>query len=181
MKTMFEALELATRAHHGQTRNHDEIGLPYILHPIRVAKATWEELGVCYNAESCLGYLEKYAAVALLHDVLEDTSVTEEQMIEIVGLHVTNLVKQLTNPSKGSPELRAVRKAKDREHLRTVENEIKIIKMLDRIDNLQTMRTAPKEFKTLYLEESRLLAETIGNAHPDLKKKLLKTIEDLHK
>jgi len=55
----------------------------------------------------------------------------------------------------------------------------KIIKLLDRIDNLQEMAGAPGSFMRKYCEESRLLVEVIGDADPELKAELLDCIERL--
>jgi hypothetical protein len=57
--------------------------------------------------------------------------------------------------------------------------EAKIIKLLDRIDNLQEMAGAPGGFRRKYCDESRLLAEVIGDADPELKAELLDCVESL--
>ena len=57
--------------------------------------------------------------------------------------------------------------------------EAKIIKLLDRIDNLQEMVEAPGNFRRKYCDESRLLADVIGDADPELKAELLEGIERL--
>ena len=57
-----EAMKIAYRAHHGQT---DKAGLPYVVHPFHLAEQMEDEYSVC---------------VALLHDVVEDTDVTLEEL-----------------------------------------------------------------------------------------------------
>lgn len=73
------AMRLAYNAHHGQT---DHSGLPYILHPLHLAEQMPDEI-------SC--------AAALLHDVVEDTSVTLEMLKEQFPPAVTDAVALLTH------------------------------------------------------------------------------------
>ena len=110
---------------------------------------------------------------AWLHDVVEDTDVELKEVSDLFGAGVAELVNELTNPSKGSSAPRDQRKALDRNHLTKVSREAKIIKLLDRIDNLSDKTGAPSDFMSTYLEESRLLAEAIGNVDSDLKQELL--------
>lgn len=79
----------AERHHRGQRRKG---GLPYITHPVSVAKAL---LGA--------GYTEEVAAAGLLHDVLEDTGCEYEEMIRAAGPRVTRWVVQVTDRDKGVP------------------------------------------------------------------------------
>jgi len=118
------------------------------------------------------GAYEHMIAAAWLHDVLEDTKLTDGDVHAAVGKHVTDLVVELTNASTGSKEPRAVRKAKDREKLARASREAKIIKMFDRIDNL--MDLAPDDsFGIKYAEESILLADAIGGADGGVKAELV--------
>ena len=77
------AFFLAKEAHEGVRRRSGE---PYLLHPIAVAKIVIEEIG--------LGV--KSVVAALLHDVVEDTVYTEEQLAEIFGKEVALLVDGVT-------------------------------------------------------------------------------------
>ena len=140
----------------------------YVTHPIRVS-------------ERVKGYTqdENVVAATILHDVLEDTDVDESTLREIFGDKITDLVVELTNPSKEldlTETSRAERKAVDREHLLHVSDEAKLIKLLDRIDNLNDLGGWPgkkNKFKELYANESLLLAEVIGNVNPGLYKELV--------
>lgn len=73
------ALKLAIMAHDGQTRKHD--GSAYVAHPIMVAR----------HVEAA-GFSEMVVAAALVHDVLEDTTVTEAELREQLGDEVVNIV-----------------------------------------------------------------------------------------
>ena len=73
------AMKLAYRAHHGQT---DPSGVPYIFHPFHLAEQMEDEVTVC---------------AALLHDVVEDTSVTLEELAEQLPAEVVETVRCLTH------------------------------------------------------------------------------------
>lgn len=80
MKSLYEeALKLAVRAHQGQVRKHD--GSPYIIHPIMVA-----------HIVAKAGFDETVVAAALVHDVLEDTHVSREELRSVLGDTVANIV-----------------------------------------------------------------------------------------
>lgn len=74
-----KAMKLAYTAHHGQT---DTGGLPYIFHPFHLAEQMTDEITVC---------------VALLHDVVEDTPVTLEELEKEFPKEVTEAVRLLTH------------------------------------------------------------------------------------
>ena len=73
------AMKLAYRAHFGQT---DKCGIPYIFHPIHLAEQMDDEFSCC---------------VALLHDVVEDTEVTLEELKTLFPPEVTDAVALLTH------------------------------------------------------------------------------------
>ena len=81
------AYELAVEAHSKQRRKSGE---PYIMHPIAVAIICAEEIGLGPTAIVC----------ALLHDVVEDTEVTPEEIEEMFGAQVRQLVEGVTKLSK---------------------------------------------------------------------------------
>lgn len=142
------AAQFAEKAHRGQVRKYT--GRPYIEHPMRVAGRT-----------SLIPFInEDMVAAAWMHDVLEDCPGFEIPAIFSPWCYRT--ICELTNPSKQHPELnRAARKAMDREHIAKASREAKIIKLIDRIDNLNEMVGADTGFINLYAEESFLLAEAL--------------------
>ena len=106
-----EVLEFARKAHDGQYRKYGS-NLPYISHPIAVASIAVDkmkaELGERWNTTG-FEYIEEYLkSVAYLHDVLEDTKVTELELLDFLrpiafspqgnalGLDITNAVVTLT-------------------------------------------------------------------------------------
>ncbi len=74
-----EAMKLAYTAHHGQV---DKSGIPYIFHPYHLAEQMQDEYTTC---------------VALLHDIVEDTDVTLEQLAEIFPPEVVEAVALMTH------------------------------------------------------------------------------------
>lgn len=74
-----KALRLAYQAHHGQL---DSNGIPYIFHPLHLAEQMDDEISCC---------------CALLHDVVEDTNVTMEELESIFPKDVTDVLKLLTH------------------------------------------------------------------------------------
>lgn len=139
---------LAKDWHAGQTRKYS--GLPYIVHPARVA-----------GHVQGIGGDEAMIAAAWLHDVLEDTRCTAQEIEEECGRDVAHFVDWLTNPSKqfhGMP--RESRKRMDRHHLQAAPGAVKIIKLCDRLDNLRDLGD-DHEFNLLYAGESRALVRVL--------------------
>jgi guanosine-3',5'-bis(diphosphate) 3'-pyrophosphohydrolase len=127
--TVERAYELATRAHEGQWRDGRE-NQPYISHPLRVALVLADEVR---RAEGDL------LAVALLHDVLEDTAIPMETMRDVMGADITNAVELLTKeevPSGGKA-------ARDSAYFAGIINGgdmVRLVKCADRVDNLRGMK-----------------------------------------
>lgn len=168
MSLIIRAAQFAAHAHAGQTRKYN--GAPYVTHPGRVAA----------RAAVRPDATEELVAAAFLHDVLEDTPTGSGELRDLFGDKVAALVLELTAPSElvykgreAEKPPRAVRKKADREHYAKASKEAKILKMLDRIDNLGEID--PKEkFARTYAAESVHLAEAIGDADRALKEELLK-------
>ncbi len=159
------AAELATTAHQGQERKFS--GGPYIEHPRRVAAK------VATLAEAT----PELVAAAHLHDVIEDTALTQADIAAQIAPAVGELVAHLTNPSKDSAASRAQRKQMDREHLKVIPFEAKLVKLCDRIDNLGEMEGAPIDFLDLYSAESELLlTEALAGVHAQLETELAAAI-----
>jgi len=161
MNLILKAAALAREAHSGQRRKYND--LPYVVHPARVAGR------VAIHPDAT----EDMVAAAFLHDVVEDTTVLIETIRRETNPEVAGFVRWMTNPSKGLKILRAERKKMDREHLARAPWQVKIIKLIDRIDNLTEMTGAPEDFARLYADESFRLVEAIGEADTGLKAELI--------
>ncbi|MGO4893170.1 HD domain-containing protein [Flavobacterium sp. W21_SRS_FM6] len=121
---LLKAKELAKLAHSGQTRKFDDS--PYIDHLLEVVKIL-QYFGI--NDEVVL-------IAGLLHDTLEDTSVTAETIVEKFGQHVLDLVKGLTD-DKSLP-LRE-RKANALNKMEALSSDAHCIKLADLISNLSAL------------------------------------------
>jgi (p)ppGpp synthase/HD superfamily hydrolase len=116
---------------------------------------------------------------ALLHDTLEDTDATENEIENLFGKDVLALVKELTNEK--IPNLnRESRKKLDRVRLATVSKSAKILKLIDRIDNLKDLNDCPDgAFKKLYFAESKLLLnQALSGTNAKLERKLRKILDE---
>ncbi|MEI6865720.1 RelA/SpoT family protein [Flavicella sp.] len=142
-----KAFDLALEAHSDQRR---KTGEPYIFHPIAVAKIVAYEIGL--GAESI--------AAALLHDVVEDTPYTVNDMERLFGVTIAKIVSGLTKISKLNKEQDASIQAENfRKMLLTLHDDVRVIliKIADRLHNMQTMDSMPgyKQVKiaseTLYI------------------------------
>ena len=122
-----KAFELAMQYHAGMRRKSGE---PYIFHPLAVARIAAEEIGLGTTSIVC----------ALLHDVVEDTEVTLEDIEEQFGKKVANIIDGLTKISgvfdTSSPQAENFRKM-----LLTLANDVRVIllKLCDRLHNMRTL------------------------------------------
>ncbi len=147
IRTIGKALRLAMKAHRHQRR---KTGEPYIYHPLQVATIVAE-----------IGLSDTTSIVsALLHDVVEDTDITLDDLSQMFGPIVAELVDGLTKVSKLShsavltPHLETYRKillalAKD---VRVV-----IIKIADRLDNMRSLDALPEHKRVKIAMETRYL------------------------
>ena len=123
-----EALEIARRAHFGQIRSGSN-GRPYIEHPIAVAELLAEQ-----------AYSEEVLAAALLHDVVEDTDMTVEDIRERVGSPVAELVEVLSDDP--SIESYAERKREHRDRVDAADDGARAIFAADKLANVRMLRVA---------------------------------------
>lgn len=141
------AFHFALEAHKGVRRRSGE---PYILHPIAVARIVSQEMGLGSTS----------ICAALLHDVVEDTEYTVEDIEQNFGKKIAQLVEGLTKISGGIFGDKASAQAENfRKLLLTMSEDIRVvlIKMADRLHNMRTLGSmAPnKQYKiageTLYI------------------------------
>ncbi len=140
-----KAYEMAVEAHKYQRRKSGE---PYIFHPIEVARICFVEIGLGPTAVIC----------ALLHDVVEDTTVTLAEIQQLFGPKVAIIVDGLTkldgtyniDPSD-SPQAENFKKVLS---TLVVDVRVVLIKMADRLHNLRTIDAQPKH------KQLKIAAET---------------------
>jgi (p)ppGpp synthase/HD superfamily hydrolase len=125
------AIEFAATAHQSQYRKGTNT--PYISHPFGVA--------MILSSYLCS---EKVIIAALLHDLLEDTDVTEQQLIEKFGHEVTSIVKACSEPDKSlSWEERKIHTI---ENIPTDPLEVRLVACADKLHNLRSMKRDYKAF-----------------------------------
>ena len=180
------AFNFANEAHRGVRRRSGE---PYILHPLAVARIVNQEMGLGSTS----------ICAALLHDVVEDTDYTVEDIENLFGKKIAQIVAGLTKISGGIFGDKASVQAENfRKLLLTMSEDIRVIliKMADRLHNMRTLGSmAPnKQYKiageTLYIFAP--LAHRLGlfavkteledlsfkYEHPDAYQEISKKIEE---
>lgn len=105
---------------------------------------------------------------AWLHDTVEDTPATLDEVERVFGFEVAALVEMLTDVSKPSDGNRAVRKAIDREHTAKASPQAKTIKLADLIDNTRSITEHDPKFAAVYLAEKALLLEVLRDGDATL-------------
>ncbi len=142
-----KAFNFARQAHKGVRRLSGE---PYIMHPIAVAQIACEEMGLGSTS----------ICAALLHDVVEDTDYTVEDIENIFGPKIAQIVDGLTKISGGIFGQQASAQAENfKKLLLTMSDDIRVIliKICDRLHNMRTLASQPanKQYKiageTLYI------------------------------
>jgi (p)ppGpp synthase/HD superfamily hydrolase len=161
------AKEYATAKHEGQVRKYT--GEPYINHPAAVADIV---RGVPHT--------QAMIAAAWLHDTVEDTDATLQEVTELFGIEVGIFVEMLTDVSKPEDGNRALRKAIDCDHTAQAIPQAKTIKLADLIDNSHSIIKRDPEFAKVYMKEKQLLLQVLGEGDRFLWKRA-QSIVDTHK
>ncbi len=146
-----KAFDFANEAHKGVRRRSGE---PYILHPIAVAKIVVSSIG--------LGY--KSIVAALLHDVVEDTTYTVDNIRSLFGDKVATLVEGLTKiKTVLDNEDKAVQKSMQAENFKrillTLNDDVRVvlIKLADRLHNCRTIEFMPEHKRDKILSETMFI------------------------
>ena len=143
-----KAFEFANEAHKGVRRRSGE---PYILHPIAVAKIVVSNIG--------LGY--KSIVAALLHDVVEDTHYTFEDIKSLFGEKVATLVEGLTKiktvlDNEDKAQQKSIQAENFKRILLTLNDDVRVvlIKLADRLHNCRTIEFMPEHKRDKILSET---------------------------
>ncbi len=107
-------------------------------------------------------------AAAWLHDVVEDTPCTHEDVERAFGRAVAGLVESLTDVSRPGDGNRAMRKGKDLQHLAKASAAAKTVKLADLIDNCRDICQHDPKFCRVYLSEMKALLEVLREGDPRL-------------
>lgn len=177
MTTKLELIrDFAALAHEGQQRRYTPD--PYIIHPEKVMKTCAQ-----VTSEDCVLY------AALLHDVIEDTAVTKEQLQTFLYSHLDpgtadctlQVVIELTDVYTKENYRRwnrEKRKEKEAERLGKTSSFAQTIKCADIIDNCKNITEYNPEFAPTYLKECSDILDQMKNADPVLYKVAREVIEE---
>lgn len=141
-KLIRKAFDIALDAHKDQRR---KTGEPYIYHPIEVAKIVANEIGLGATSIAC----------ALLHDVVEDSEYTDEDIKKLFGEKISQIVSGLTKISVMNHQNISVQSENYRKLLLTLSEDFRVIliKIADRLHNMRTLESmAPSKQRKIASE-----------------------------
>jgi GTP diphosphokinase / guanosine-3',5'-bis(diphosphate) 3'-diphosphatase len=147
MDIVFKAREFSAAKHAQQTRKYT--GEPYFVHLEAVANLL-ERNGIVDR---------EIIAAAYLHDTVEDTETTIQELMEEFGENVAELVYWLTDDEKGR---RKARKIMSAWRLGRAPWEAKLVKLADLIDNTLTICSHDRHFAPVYLREKRAILDSMA-------------------
>ncbi len=129
-----QAFELSVDAHKNMRRKSGE---PYIYHPIAVAQIAAEEIGLGTTSIVC----------ALLHDVVEDTQLSLEDIEREFGKKVANIIDGLTKIANVFDQTSSIQAENFRKMLLTLADDVRVIliKLADRLHNMRTLESMPRD------------------------------------
>lgn len=153
---------LSSTAHEatGQLRKYS--GEPYFNHPKAIALMMLED-----------GHWDEVVAAALLHDVVEDTDITEaflRKHFDALGyFEVVDIVMQVTKPSEDMTEPRAIRKHRDHLHYASGDWRGQTLKCYDLNHNGQTLLADDPKFASVWFREAKQLLGMLDKADPKIR------------
>jgi (p)ppGpp synthase/HD superfamily hydrolase len=127
---VMRSLELAARWHEGQKRKHPFELIPYIAHPA----------GVGFLLQKA-GYSDEIVAAGILHDVIEDCGVTEEDLVKTMNSRIAKLVQEVSEPDIHDWRQKKIAFI---EKLSRATDEALAIKAADHLHNLQSILSAAR-------------------------------------
>ncbi len=144
-KLIRKAFKMASEAHKGMRRKS---GDPYIIHPLEVAVIVSEEIGLGVTSTVC----------AILHDVVEDTDLTIEDIENAFGKKIASIIDGLTKISGVfDKETNSLQAENFRKMLLTLSDDVRVIfvKLADRLHNMRTLDSLPRH------KQIKIAGETI--------------------
>ena len=168
-KQLMTALAFAADKHKNQRRK-DADASPYINHPIALANLLLNEAGV----ED-----QRVLIAAVLHDTIEDTDTTEQELVRHFGKDIADIVLEVTD-DKALPK--AERKRLQIEHAAHISRRAKLVKLADKICNLRDITASPPadwsiQRKQEYFDWAKSVVDELRGVHPGLEHLFDKTYE----
>ena len=160
LKLLLKALSFSAHKHKDQRRKDVEAS-PYINHPISLANILCNE-----------GYITDIEVIctALLHDTIEDTDTSPEELEQEFGIVIRDLVVEMTDDKAFSKE---DRKRLQIEHAMHASDKAKLVKLADKISNLRDVANCPPpnwslERRQEYFDWAKQVIDQLRGVNPDL-------------
>ncbi|MDR3184892.1 MAG: HD domain-containing protein [Prevotellaceae bacterium] len=146
------AFNIANASHRGARRRSGE---PYIMHPIAVARIVVEDIGLAY----------KSIVAALLHDVVEDTEYTLEDVREMFGDKIASIVEGLTKIEGIFDKTTSLQAENFKRILQTMNDDMRVIliKLADRLHNMRTLDAMPEHKRLKVVGETMYFFVPLAN------------------
>ncbi len=160
LANFIKAVAFAAEKHRRQRRKDVEAS-PYINHPIALANVLSHEGGVDDIDVLC---------AAILHDTIEDTKTTAEELEQVFGAKIMSIVLEVSDDKNLKS---AERKQQQIEHAPHISHEAKLVKLADKICNLRDILTMPPagwsaQRKQTYFDWAKKVIDGLRGAHPQL-------------
>lgn len=157
---VLKAAQFAAEKHKSQRRK-DADASPYINHPLALANVLATEGNIDNPDVIC---------AALLHDTIEDTDTTAEELSALFGSKVASIVLEVTDDKSLEKH---VRKQRQVEHAPHISKEAKLVKLADKICNLRDILASPPadwspERKQGYFDWAAKVVAGVRGVHPEL-------------
>ncbi|HXE40223.1 MAG TPA: HD domain-containing protein [Azonexus sp.] len=160
MNRLLAALAFAADKHRDQRRK-DAAASPYINHPIALANVLANEVGVDD---------ERVLIAAILHDTIEDTETTEQELVRHFGKEIADIVLEVSDDKTLSS---AARKQLQIDHAPHISRRAKLVKLADKICNLRDVAHSPPSGWPLqrcqeYFDWAKAVIDQLRGVHPAL-------------
>lgn len=163
LKLLVKALTFAANKHRNQRRKNVD-AFPYINHPISLVNILCNEVQITDINVICS---------ALLHDTVEDTETTAEELTAEFGLEISRIVMEVTDDQ--SITVKQKRKQLQIEHARYISKPAKLLKLADKISNLRDLEVDPPANWSLarrreYFDWAKQVIDQLRGTHAELEK-----------
>lgn len=160
MNKILAAIAFAADKHRNQRRK-DAAASPYINHPIALANVLANEAGIDD---------ERVLIAAILHDTVEDTETTAQELVRHFGQEIAEIVLEVTDDKS---LLKAERKQQQIDHAPTISRRAKLVKLADKICNLRDIASSPQAGWSLrrkqeYFDWAKAVIDGLRGVHPSL-------------
>jgi len=160
-KLLITALNFAANKHRNQRRKNADAS-PYINHPISLANILCNEADVTDMNVIC---------AALLHDTVEDTETTKEELVREFGQNICDIVMEVTDDKTIQDKYQ--RKQLQVEHAAHISTSAKLVKLADKISNLRDVANDPPadwglERRRGYFDWAKKVIDQLRGVHPEL-------------